>query len=158
MYTIKRPKLQNSRPGRRQLRLRVILFRNRLLPQLTSPRGSGDVVRSHAAISHIDFLEGERSAFPLPTFASLPASPSRALLCDQRGHPPWNPPDLLAQIKIWLDSLLALLFEVTCPLVAHTDFSAHHPPLLPRRDHPKTGFSEMRRKGLGVRKNGGLKR
>ncbi|MBN1272636.1 MAG: hypothetical protein JXB26_10245 [Candidatus Aminicenantes bacterium] len=37
---------------------------------------------------------GNSSAFPLPTVASLPASPSRASLCDQRGIPPWNPLDL----------------------------------------------------------------
>jgi len=36
-------------------------------------------------------LEGESSAFPLPTVALLPASPSRTPSCDQRGHPPWNP-------------------------------------------------------------------
>jgi hypothetical protein len=29
--------------------------------------------------------------------------------------------------EIWLDSLLALLFEEPCPLVAHTDFSAYIP-------------------------------
>jgi hypothetical protein len=39
----------------------------------------------------IDFLEGESFAFPLPTVASLPASPSRTPSCDQGGHPPWNP-------------------------------------------------------------------
>ena len=31
--------------------------------------------------------------------------------------------------EIWLDSLLALLFEEPCPLVAHTDFSAYIPSL-----------------------------
>jgi hypothetical protein len=31
--------------------------------------------------------------------------------------------------EILLDSLLALLFEETCPLVIHTDFSKHHPSL-----------------------------
>jgi len=36
-------------------------------------------------------LEGESSAFPLPTVALLPASPSRTPSCDQGGHPPWNP-------------------------------------------------------------------
>jgi hypothetical protein len=31
--------------------------------------------------------------------------------------------------EIWLDSLLSLLFEEPCPLVAHTDFSAYIPSL-----------------------------
>jgi hypothetical protein len=29
--------------------------------------------------------------------------------------------------EIWLDTLLALLFEEPCPLVVHTDFSAYIP-------------------------------
>src|SRR4030043_1567653 len=42
-------------------------------------------------VSHIVSLEGASYAFPLPTVASLPASPSRTPSCDQEGHPPWNP-------------------------------------------------------------------
>ena len=49
-------------------------------------------------------LEGESCAFPLPTFASLSASPSRALLRDQGGHPPWNPPALLRKSENSLQS------------------------------------------------------
>src|SRR5512139_3949603 len=52
--------------------------------------GSERVTRGHATISHTDFLEGESSAFPLPTLAPLTASPSRTSSCDQGGLPPWN--------------------------------------------------------------------
>src|SRR5512139_1252165 len=52
--------------------------------------GSDRVTRGHATISHTDFLEGESSAFPLPTLAPLTASPSRTSSCDQGGLPPWN--------------------------------------------------------------------
>jgi hypothetical protein len=35
---------------------------------------------------------------------------------------------------ILLDSLLALLFEEPCPLVAHTDFSPHNPSPVRKKD------------------------
>ena len=44
---------------------------------------------------------GKRSAFPLPTVASLPASPSRTSSCDQGGIPPWNPRSASAERAAW---------------------------------------------------------
>ncbi len=75
---------------------------------------------------HSDFLEGESFASPLPTVASLPASPSRTPSCDQGGHPPWNPSALLrkpGKFAYFLGSLPASRIPARSPpddLLAHT--------------------------------------
>ena len=68
----------------------------------------------------IGFLEGESFAFPLPTVASLRASPSRTSSCDQRGLPPWNPrcfacANQPTRFELGLRSSL-LSVEKPCPL------------------------------------------
>src|SRR4030042_1402137 len=55
-----------------------------------TPQRLGFGIRQPARFPHRLFGGGS-CAFPLPTVAWLPASPSRTPSCDQKGHPPWNP-------------------------------------------------------------------
>ena len=59
--------------------------------------GSGWVSRRHAAFTPAITRRGSSRAFPLPTVASLPASPSRACALRPRGHTPSAPPTDLWQ-------------------------------------------------------------
>ena len=70
-------------------------------------------------VSHSVPLEGESCAFPLPTVASLPASPSRTPSYDQRGHPPWNPRCFAAANQ------QTRLSRETVPAQSSTDFLTH---------------------------------
>src|SRR4030042_6398194 len=57
------------------------------LPSRPASEGSGMGFVT-PLVSHSVPLEGESCAFPLPTVASLPASPSRTPPSDPRGRPP----------------------------------------------------------------------
>jgi hypothetical protein len=70
-------------------------------------------------VSHSVSLEGESCAFPLPTVASLPASPSRTPSCDQEGHPPWNPRCFATANQ------QTRLSRETMPAQSSTDFLIH---------------------------------
>jgi len=84
--------------------------------------GSGWVSRRHAAFTPAITRRGSSRAFPLPTVASLPASPSRACALRPRGHTPSAPPTDLWKPQTsqkLLDSRLRSplpLVEEPCPL------------------------------------------
>ena len=60
---------------------------------------------------------GKRFAFPLPTVASFPASPSRTSSCDQGGIPPWSPRPAKAGRAAWHNRRhLRILIIVFIPL------------------------------------------
>jgi hypothetical protein len=88
-------------------------------PVAVIPRRGSGLGFVSPLVSHSVPLEGESFAFPLPTFASLSASPSRTSSCDQEGLPPWNPRCFAAQI-----SRLASV-EKPCPLRPQRTSSDH---------------------------------
>ena len=101
-------------------------------PVAVHPRPGSGLGFLNPLVSHSGFLEGESSAFPLPTVAQLPASPSRTLSSDQEGHPPRNPGAWLSptlKLAPTQPSLFSRFVRETVPAQASTGFLAQAPRL-----------------------------